>query len=318
MNASNIPIEITCTIDDAFVYSLAVMLTSLFKNNTDNRIKVHLFSASLSENNIYKIKELVTSYHQAFKFYRLESLLFEGLYITERVSLAAYYRILIPEIIDPEVERYIYLDSDLIVMGDISSLFYENMNDNVIGAVNDIAGIDSNMHVKHDISEKYLYFNSGVLLVDRKKWREYDITNKSIAYLKENYEKCKNFDQDGLNVILFNQRHQLSPVWNQQIGLFFIEENVLNNVYRNDYWEAIIHPKIVHFNGYEKPWHYTSFHPYQKQFNFYAQSVSELEMHDVLTLKKVIKKHLLYRILGWKKVKRYNYYKFKNKTDDTQ
>ena len=96
----------------------------------------------------------------------------------------------------------------------------------IFGAVNDIAAIDWDMHRKHSIPDEFLYFNSGVLLIDKKQWLAGNATAQVFDYLKKNHSLCDYHDQDGLNGALFSKRYNLSPVWNQQIGIYFIDKDV--------------------------------------------------------------------------------------------
>jgi lipopolysaccharide biosynthesis glycosyltransferase len=164
------------------------------------------------------------------------------------------------------------------------------------------------MYAKHHIPEKYLYFNSGVLLIDRKKWIDLEFTQKVIQYLNENMDICDYHDQDGLNGALYEHRYPLSPIWNQQIGLFFIHPKLIQHVYGNEYAKALKCPAIIHFNGLEKPWYNVSKHPWSKKFKYYAAKVTNFGYTDHLTIKKWIKKNLIYNVFGWKNVNKYFYY----------
>ena len=308
---SKIPLNIACAIDDSFAFPLSVMIASVLENHKNENIVIHLFSASLSESYILLFEKLVTKYNQSFKFYRLNAEVFKDLPINDRISYAAYYRILMPSNIDSSVERFLYLDADIIVNGNLSSLFSIDLKEKIYAAVNDIVAIDWNMHKKHNIPENYLYFNSGVLLIDRAKWIEKLATEKVFKYLNDFKSICDYHDQDGLNGALYNERYPLSPIWNQQIGLFFIKHSLLEQVYSLDFWNAIKKPIIIHFNGIEKPWHFVSAHPFRKLFDKYADLVKDFSFKNTFSMKKAIKRFVVYRFLGWGKVNKYFYYKTK-------
>jgi lipopolysaccharide biosynthesis glycosyltransferase len=312
MSQEKTSLHIACAIDDAFTFPLSVMLISVFENNRKRNVMVHLFSASLSEKYILLFKGLIEKYDQSFAFYRLNESTFEGLHISYQyqMSYAPYYRILIPENIDPSVETFLYLDADIIVLGDLTPLFNIDLKDKMFGAVHDICAIDCNMHIKHHIPRQYRYFNSGVLLINRNRWINLDATRKVLDYLNKHHQICDYLDQDGLNGSLYNERYPLPPMWNSQIGLHFIAPALLKSVYNNDYLLAIERPVIVHFNGREKPWHYVSAHPFKKQFNQYASKVKDFEYYSKPSINKIIKR-ILYSILGWKRLRRYYYYKTK-------
>jgi lipopolysaccharide biosynthesis glycosyltransferase len=301
-------IHITCATDDSFIYPLAVMIVSVLENNKTNKVHIHLFSAKLSEHFVHNIGSLVASYNQDFSFYRLESKDFEKFPTSERISFATYYRLLMPKYLGENVERFLYLDADIIVIGNLLPLIKTDLKDKIFGAINDIAAVDWNMHKKHSIPEEYLYFNAGVLLVDKSKWNEILATEKVTNYIINNTELCAYHDQDGLNGSLFEYRLPLEPIWNQQIGLYFIDEAIKKKCYKN-YSEAISNPIIVHFNGIEKPWHFVSNHPYKKLFKKFAKKISDIEYKEEVTLKKYLKKIIVYGIEGWISANKRVYYK---------
>ncbi len=312
MNKNNNPIHIACAVDEAFSYPLAVLLVSCFENNKDNKIKIHLFSASLSKTTVKKFSQISNRYNQEFEFYELKDDAFNDLPVTNRISTAAYYRILIPENIDNFVDKYLYLDADMIVTGDLKPLYSVDLNEKILAAVNDVAAIDMEKHKKHSIPDEFLYFNSGVLLIDKNNWLRTNAGARVLHYRKENNDICDFLDQDGLNGALYKERLHLPPKWNQQVGLFYVDDKVAEKAYPDgDINEAKNNPGIVHFNGGEKPWNKVSAHPYKNQFKNYARMVKEFEYSEKTDIKKLIKRHIIYRFFGWSRVNRYYYLKTK-------
>ena len=91
-------------------------------------------------------------------------------------------------------EKVIFLDSDTICLTDIKKLYNINLEDNLIGAV------QHNWLVDHEKAftvykptealskfiqkDKCKFFNAGVMLVDCKKWREINATNKIFNFFE--------------------------------------------------------------------------------------------------------------------------------------
>ena len=313
----NKPLHIACAVDDSFSYPLSVLLVSCLENHKHCKLKIHLFSASFSDENLKKIQKLVSQYGQDFRFYKLNKVAFKGLPVKDRISEAAYYRVLIPENIEENVERYIYLDADMIVLGNLEPLFKLDLNNKIIAAVNDVAAIDMKKHLKHSIPEKNLYFNSGVLLVDKKRWLETNAGERVLQYRIEKHDICDFLDQDGFNGALFAERLELPPLWNQQVGLFYVDREIALKSYKEEtaIKEAKTRPAIVHFNGREKPWNQVSAHPFQKSFNKYSRKSIGFKYSEKPEVKKIIKRYLVYGIFGWTRVNRYYYLKSKRQTE---
>ena len=81
-----------------------------------------------------------------------------------------------------DIDRILYLDSDILVCRDLTELFDTDLNDCVLGGVRDMAPVNAKYHPQgifvRNFAEKYLnngpYINSGVLLLNLEKMREYE------------------------------------------------------------------------------------------------------------------------------------------------
>ena len=103
-------------------------ICSIFENTTSD-VTVHiLHDNTLTDDNRDKFIYLASRYGQAVNFYNVDELCAEKLdefieYFPtvkgSHVSVGTMYRFLLPEIIAPEIEKLIYLDSDIIVNLDI-------------------------------------------------------------------------------------------------------------------------------------------------------------------------------------------------------
>lgn len=79
-----------------------------------------------------------------------------------------------------DIDKILYLDSDILVCRDLTELFNTDLNDYVLGGVRDMAPVNDRFHPQgifvKKFAEKYLnngpYINSGVLLLNLEKMRE--------------------------------------------------------------------------------------------------------------------------------------------------
>ena len=96
-------------------------------------------------------------------------------------SPVIFYRLFAHKIF-PHLDRILYIDSDVIVRGDLWEMYNTNLGDNVLGAVQDLALVDEpnnfmGQYVRRFIDEHIpngLYVNSGVLLINATKSAELD------------------------------------------------------------------------------------------------------------------------------------------------
>jgi lipopolysaccharide biosynthesis glycosyltransferase len=229
----------------------------------------------------------------------MDSSLLANLAVSERISTVTYSWNVMAEIINPDVDRLIYMDGDMIVLNDIRPLWETDMNGCIIAAVDDIAAMKFKEYDRLNIPEKFGYFNSGVILIDRKQWVKNDFSNKVLTYARENAEILKFQDQDAGNAVLKDRRKALDQKWNQQVGIYFLRKKFLNSIYSEEAVEEIKNnPVIVHFNGHEKPWDYANLHPYKNKFNYFLEISKIQKPKEKISLRKTAKK-LVYRIFGW-------------------
>jgi lipopolysaccharide biosynthesis glycosyltransferase len=153
-----------------------------------------------------------------------------------------YSRLLLPDILSEQEGRILYLDSDMLVLGDLRPLFALPLDGCVIGAVRDPAKPHNIAKRNRAIgnAEDAPYLNSGTLLIDIKKWKQDNVGTRCFEYLKS--PGRKEFpDQDALNVVLAGKWKQIDRRWNFTEGenRLFSEEH-----FRQAY--------IIHFTG-KKP-----------------------------------------------------------------
>ena len=173
-------------------------------------------------------------------------------------TLATYYRLFIP-ILFPELDKVLYLDSDIVVLDDISKLYNINLGENLVGACRDeVLSFNAAFRQYADITvgvHHMKYFNAGILLMNLDQFRKQDLFNKFINLMKERQFPVAQ-DQDYLNILCANQVKRIPLAWNK---------TPVKQYYFNDKTVKIAHYKMAH-----KPWHYKGV-LYEEHFWKYAK-----------------------------------------------
>lgn len=258
-------IYIVSAADNQYALHLAVMLTSLCQNaNKNKNLFFYLIHSELSIGNQILFKKLCKKYQVNLSFLSINKELFDGVKITAHISEAAYYRILIPHLLPDRIEKVIYLDCDLIIKDDISKLWRVNIPDHFLAAV------ENPGFKRYDIliPKGAKYFNSGVLVLNVKKWRENSISDEVLQYIENFPEKIIYWDQDALNAVLYDKWLDLDPKWNQQTNFFTLDFSK-NNPSMTPFLDAVHFPSIIHYTGSSKPWHDKNNHPLKYQYFIY-------------------------------------------------
>ena len=178
-----------------------------------------MLNAGLKAETVRKL-DLFNSEYSSIEFVNVEERLnaiADKLYCRDYYTNATYYRFFIPALF-PEYDKVFYLDSDIIVLGDISELYEVDLCDNLIGAVQEevmsIVQVFGNYVEKGLGIEVNKYFNAGVMLMNLKELRKIRIEEKFIDLLgKFKFEVTQ--DQDYLNVLCENRVTYFDLAWNK-------------------------------------------------------------------------------------------------------
>ena len=266
-------IPIFFTIDNAYAPFNAVAIKSLIENASDNyNYKLIIIHENLSKENIDKIKSLENE-KAKIEFYPMKEKLElitnrdENKLRCDYFTLTIYFRIFIADMFK-EYDKGIYIDSDIVVPGDISELYNIDLKDNLIGASTDhsiqdvpelINWMENGIGVK-----KQEYINSGVLLLNLKLLREKKFSQKFLELLNKFHFDSVAPDQDYINAMCNGKIYYLNEEWD-------VMPNNKKPVFEN--------PKLIHYNLFDKPWCYDNiqyedyFWKYAKKTSFYNKIV---------------------------------------------
>lgn len=243
-------IPVFFTIDNSYAPFLAAALSSAIKNCSPQRqYKAIILHQELTKENMEKLSLLATG-NFSIEFVEMKDG-FES--ITDRMSnrlrydyftLTIYFRLFIATMF-PQYDKAIYIDSDVVVLGDLAELFDTDIGDNFIGACADKSVVDvpelaRYMEEAVGVS-RYEYINSGVLLMNLKALREKEFDKHFLNLLNTYHFDCIAPDQDYINAICNGKIHYLDEVWDAM---------------PNDNAQPLSNAKLIHYNLFSKPWCY--------------------------------------------------------------
>ncbi|AOA00141.1 universal stress protein UspA [Carnobacterium divergens] len=268
------PISIVSSTNENFAPHLATLLCSLLdKNNAP--FHFYIIDDGLSLRSKLLLNRTISSCNKAvISYISVDASLFENMVESNRIPQTAYYRIAIPNLItDPDVERIIYLDCDMLVMDSIEELWGMDLEEHLLGAVED-AGFHHRLETMGIPFQSSRYFNSGLMVLDLAKWRQEQISEKVLQFAHNFPKKLKFHDQDALNAILHDRWTPLHPKWNAQTYMMLKEKVHPTLLGHLQYREARKSPSIIHFCGHEKPWMGISRHPFASYYHHYRSKTA--------------------------------------------
>jgi len=173
---------------------MAVAIASLLAHNPSRRFKLHVVLSGTGEHEKDCIQQLVEkSGNAVIEFRSFDCNTISDFRIDDHITLDSYVRLFLPEILGPEVGKLLYLDCDLLVCADIAELWNTDLGNQILGAVPDAFSED---HVSLGFEEHETYFNAGVLLIDLRRWRSSNLTERAVEYIRTNKTVLRHHDQD--------------------------------------------------------------------------------------------------------------------------
>ena len=261
-------IPIFFAVDNGYIPFLAVTLQSLIDNSSDKyhySIKVlHVNVTSENKNAILKYQRKNVDIEFVDLTYYLEKVK-DKLYTRDYFTATTYFRLFISDLY-PHYNKAIYLDCDIVVLGDIAELYNTDLGNNLVAAAPDDI-IQCNEEFQEyvekvvGVSDYRRYFNAGVLVMNLDQLRKFKFQEKFL-YLLSTVKFAAIQDQDYLNRLCKGRVKLVSVGWNRMpMSTIRINPDDI---------------KLIHYNYVYKPWHYDNI-IYQDFFWKYAEKTEFID-----------------------------------------
>lgn len=253
-------INVVITADNNYAQPLGVTVYSLLDNfaSDNHRIKITVLDGGITEENKSKLYTICEKFNTEIIFIRMSNTDFDGFPVIGRFPKTIYYRIFIPNKLGHEVKKALYLDCDILVIGNIAPLYETNIDEYHVAAIEDFVGKE------HIASSTALFskqikkmFNAGVILMNLEKMRGDNFVERACEFVKNNADNLPLLDQDALNFMCRDSWLPVNKVWNYQID---ISQGRIDPS-----------PVILHYTNSYKPWNAFYNNYYQKDYVRYLK-----------------------------------------------
>lgn len=245
--------DIALICDRNYLIPTKTTINSIIKNKLpEERITVHIIGNGLQETDFESLKKMEKTFF-SIKVYlpSMEVESFRGEHT--HVSKAALYKFYLP-IILKDLDKVLYLDSDIIVMGSLSPLYNMNLKDKYAAVVKDMIA-DTQMDLKNILGID-VYFNSGVMLLNLNLLRRHNISD-ALWRERLNDRSMDFMDQNVLNKVLdrkvttaplkYNYMQTLQDIPLKYVAAYYdLDEGTLEKVRKK--------PIVLHLTDKKKPW----------------------------------------------------------------
>lgn len=245
------PIHIALTITDSFwalAYATARSISVTSRYPAD--VHIHICHEGLSPDHKAELDSIATEFGTQLHYYDIAAqpdvlAMSAALRNTRRYPKIVYSRLLLDRILPREIERVLYLDSDVLVLEDLGELFATDLGGLAMGAVLDTNHLHQRLGRdmrarRHQSGQGELWFNGGVLLQDLRKMAEADFPGFARDLPARMDTSKLFFDQDLANLRFANAWKRLN--WRY-------------NVKAPGAAHIALGPIILHFTAPQKPWH---------------------------------------------------------------
>jgi len=249
----NSPPVIVCAADNGYAMPLAVMLRSMAEQlRRYPQVAVWVIDGGISAKNKKKVLASLPPDKLVVTWVKPNLNDLKGMPVFGHVSLASYYRLLLGNLLPSKLTKVIYLDVDLLVLGDIGELWDTDLSQKTIAAVAQdrlTAGemLDESIVRHYHMASDRPYFNAGVLVIDLPRWRDIRIHEKALEFVRDYAPLIRFWDQDILNCILRDEWTSFDEKWNRKLHHLL----PLSHVEMDAYQSA---GGIIHFATAIKPW----------------------------------------------------------------
>ena len=150
------------------------------------------------------------------------------------ISYTVFLRYFVADFV--EEDKALYLDCDIVVTRDLSSLFETELGDAPLAAVKDLGGqVYFHQHI----------FNAGFLLINNALWKQENIRQRLIELTNEWHDKVPSGDQSILNMLFENRWMELPFAYNCI---------TLHTTFSDYEPEKGLYPPVIHYLTERKPW----------------------------------------------------------------
>ena len=248
-------------VNDAYFMQMGVAVTSILESNPGKKFCFHVFCDGYSEASFEKVKQTADKYGQNIYIYVMDMQPFQAFHLkVARFSRVTYLRSVMPKILKPLTDKFLYMDADMICNGDISQIEKIDLKGYPFAAVS-----ESPQAVKYKTEflhqKSGTHFNDGMMWIDIAKWEEEKITERVFSYQGADPRRFSGQSQDIMNLVLDGEICFTERRFNQYAGENLPEDTV-----------------IYHFLGRDKPWEMIAY-PCDKLWRHYL----DLSVWDSIT-----------------------------------
>lgn len=268
-------VHICYTGDEGYTMQIATSLISVLENNPKTEITFYILGDTYSTKTKNKFEQISESYGRDIHIIDITDLMrkLEDTVFYQEPDIGKnglitfmYARLFVDSALPEKVDKVLYMDADTIILGSITELYETELDPAcTVGAIRDIWPVNHNAKIGFLKSD--LYFMSGFLLIDLKKWREDKVEEMILSHMHTTKNKYFMHDEDIINICLKGKIDTLPLKWGMiyiirtykpdQI-LWFSGKTEKTFYTKEEIVDSQANVALIHYAGdyYGRPWVY--------------------------------------------------------------
>lgn len=264
--------KIAYACDNNYISHTGISIQSLLANNTDiEELIIYLISVNISNDNINRINSIVHDYKR-----ELIVIPFKNLCPNLKLSSVGrhietvYAKLFFGNLED--VDKIIYLDSDVIINGSLKEMWGIELGDNYFGLVKTVT---KDYSLQLGLTESDPFFNDGVAIVNAKLLREDKMESKFLNFIDLHRGNPPVLSEGTINVVCKGRIKTIHPKFNFGSALLMYKNHSLNVLSNEKVFypstildEARSQPIVIHYlaGWYKRPWESGCTHPLKHKY----------------------------------------------------
>jgi len=246
-------LNVLTAINKKYLPYFAVMVRSFAENN-DGEHTVYVATKEVTKEDFDGLRPFIPQRVTVVPVAFCEDIL-KNAPTVKRWPKEIYYRLFAAQYLPTDVDKVLYLDSDIVVKGDLSALYNTDFQKDVFVATTNIHNplFKWLILVKNGAKRGSVYANTGVLLMNLKRLREEQDVERVLKYIRRRKWLLSLPDQDVLSA-LYGKRVRLvdNKVYNlSEREIKWHKKHKKQNL--DEEWVEI-NTKIIHYLSRNKPW----------------------------------------------------------------
>ena len=259
---------------------LGISLYSLLKNNADvEYIDIYVLDNGISDKNILHLEKMTEQFHRKISFIDISNLekRFCFQINSNGYNITTFARLFLSDLLPQNVDKVLYLDSDIIIQTSIKGLWDTDITDFLLAAIPEVY-MPEKKKAYIDLAKDDIYYNAGVLLINRRNWEKESLKKSFLQYYQKMSGSLLYNDQDIINHCCKGKITSIHPKYNFEPNVYYFPYSYMKKINKyyfsgskQEYKEMIANPAIIHFLGDERPWVIGNRNPYSHIFYSYQK-----------------------------------------------